>query len=230
VDASIAAHNFGVVRLLLSAAEQLAAGRKKEVRSLKALGDRKMAEIEATHKLFIQELHKLKAATDEGAERLIKSKSKRTALKQLKLKIQKIEKSRETKANERMMKYVEARVYSKNTIQEKGALKRIPDDIASQLQHFMRSYCVYFEADNVYNHSLRRAVRYSLDYVDDLLNDPDILAKEREKNIHRVDFDKSLRDLSFHIFAWIDISEQLWPRIADEYYKLSLVFREHGVV
>lgn len=214
---------------LLSAASKLQTGRKAEIRSLKALADRKFLEIEAAHKLFLALLQKLVRVMAQSMRRIEKSGSTESVLEKLRTQIESIEIQREKHAYKRREQYSEAFVYQNNVIREKGVLQTIPEDVSDRLRIFMRAFCAYFETENLYSHGLRNALEFSLRHVDALIRDPNYVANELARKIHHPDIVDQLAQMAMRAQSWIDVAEAMWPKITEEYHKLNLLFREYGV-
>jgi hypothetical protein len=132
LDATAAQSAIGVFRLLLSAASKVGPG-KREVGSLHKLANKKIAEMRKTHALFVRLMRILCKAAEKCADDIRRGKNFDVALTKLSGEIAKVRDLRIESKPKRMEQYSEAKAYQTMSVQDRGILKKIPDELALQL-------------------------------------------------------------------------------------------------
>jgi hypothetical protein len=147
---------FGTLCRALS--EAILGGRTRRARALKALADRKFAELEQTHGLFIQLLEQLHKTTISAVEKLSVTDDVDAVLKTILDDIDAVEQTRRMGIDTRVHHYVEAKVYATKALTDVGVLKILDDELAASLVNVMSAYTRYFQVDSEYAHELGHAL------------------------------------------------------------------------
>jgi hypothetical protein len=124
---------LGLIKSLAGVLAKIAGGGRAEVKSLKILTERKFSEIEKTHAMFIKLLTKLNQSARSCQDKLDTSRTIPGALSQFRRALEPMVQERQKLMHKRREQYEEARAYARFGFEEKGLLKRVPDDVSTQL-------------------------------------------------------------------------------------------------
>lgn len=214
-------------RILAAIAVKLEGGRSDEIRELKRLADKKFQQIEVTHRFFLDLLGSLHIASSVALERLRGPTKVRTILGRLAGETFNAHSRRQEQSEARREQYEEARVYGNEGFQERGLLKRVPEDVVVALRSFMVEYCNYFVTEHAYSHELANAIEQTSNALDHFRQRLPLFKKE-DANA-RADFERLLREF---MSGYEDSREKLrtsWANVSEKYHRLNKAFREHGL-
>ncbi|MGA3310095.1 MAG: hypothetical protein ABSD08_16010 [Xanthobacteraceae bacterium] len=218
----------GILKLLAQILSLIGEGRKKHLRSLSALINKKFRELDRSHKLFIRLLGQLHDHIAVAENSLNKTDDIDAMVKEIKLTMTKIYRIRSEGRERRRAEYEEARVYADNIVSDRSIFTRTPEDVALKIQDFMSAYCTYFSRERTYEHELHlvlelveRTIRI---IFDSLQNDGS--AKIDEKQALKIGLEKSLSEIQ----TSLSTSRERWALVARAYHLLGQSFREHGLI
>jgi hypothetical protein len=217
---------IGFLTVLSELTKKLVSGRAARVQAIKALADRKFAEIETTNKLFVRLLTELNDAARECRLELRSGTLSKAVVSRFELVVRRVTETREEGRVLRRSEFAEAQAF-RDGFEEKGILTKLPPDVSRQLVNFMDQYVRFFTMDGEYRHQLDHATSSAKEIVFDLR-----AARKANKGENEIEL-QYIRDRLSTLFAatsgYLDRSLLRWPEIAGEYHKLAKLFAEHDL-
>jgi hypothetical protein len=218
--------------LLISSMKAIGAGNKAEIRSIKNLTDRKLAEIQRTHKLFMSLMRRLSEAAMKAHDAIPDTEK---TLRVLEQELKGVTRERRKQQDDRRKHYEEANVYAAGSFEEHGVFNKVPDDIALALQQFMQAFVEYFSSDAVYQHNLGNTIRF----VEETSYELKAMMKSNrpERDLESGDGSRlinsaknRLKTLKEMVDVGLRMSEDRWAKVTNAYFRLNRAFMEHGLI
>ncbi len=217
---------IGLLTVVSELAKKLVSGRDTRTKAIRALADRKFAEIEATNKLFVSLLTELNGAARECLMEMRSGTLSKASVSRFETVVRRVVETREEGRVLRRSEYAEARAF-RDGFMETGILTKLPPEVSRQLSTFMGRYVDFFTMDGQYRHELDHATRSAKEIVFDLRAARK--ASKGESNSEVKHIKDQLASLYDATDGYLNKSLLRWPEIAGEYHKLAKLFAEHDL-
>jgi hypothetical protein len=215
---------FTFLDIVLRIAGLVQGGRKRRARALKGLADKKLAQLEATHNLFIRLLTELERVARNASEQLSRSDDTDSVRDAFAETVTKIELVRAEGKESRINDFYEALTFASKTMEDRGFLVTLDVGAAERLRALMSSYAEYFRVDNVYMHELGRA----------LLNTrtSTVVNRIRDKRVDfgKIDLEHAASETEEVARLAIEASREKWKIVTTKYHELNYYLLEQGLV